>query len=172
MNRTLLNIVKSPITLFFIGGFILPFMVCVLKDMVFYPLKTNCVVPQARYDISDDKNWTLTRGIYRFYRDGLTLRRVVYTGSISHYINGGRQLYPVAVLREITVSSSVSKNQLINTIIHQSSRLGDQSNNDEVVKYVFPHIIPGETSTNRIYLLDGKALAVSGENSAPTLCVN
>lgn len=172
MNRTLLNIVKSPTTLFFIGGLILPFVACALKDIVFNPLKASCVVPQARYDISDENNWTLTRGIYRFYRDGLTRWRVVYTGSISDYINGGRQLHPVAVLREITVSSSASQNRLINTTIQQSSRLGDQSNNNEVAKYVFRHITPGEISTSRMYLLDDKALAVGGENSVPMLCVN
>ncbi|CAX54728.1 conserved uncharacterized protein [Erwinia pyrifoliae Ep1/96] len=139
---------------------------------MFFPLKASCVAPQAWYEISDNKNWTLTRGIYRFYREGLTQRRVIYTGSINHYVNGGRSLHPVAVLREVTLSTTISGNRLHSTVLQQSSRLGDQSSNADVVKYVFPHIVPGETSINAVYLLDGKALAIGSASSARTLCIN
>ncbi|ADP09822.1 hypothetical protein EJP617_01410 [Erwinia sp. Ejp617] len=172
MNRTLLHTVKSPAVLLFIGGFLLPIAAFLLKEMMFFPLKASCVAPQAWYEISDNKNWTLTRGIYRFYREGLTQRRVIYTGSINHYVNGGRSLHPVAVLREVTLSTTISGNRLHSTVLQQSSRLGDQSSNADVVKYVFPHIVPGETSINAVYLLDGKALAIGSASSARTLCIN
>lgn len=171
MNRTILGIIKSPTTLLFLGGFVLALLGFFLKEMFFYPVKSTCVAPMSYYAIDED-NWTLARGVYRFYSEGYNKGRTVYIGTINHYKGDLPSQSPIPVLREVRFSSTTEKNIMHSTITSQSRRLGDQSTDAEVTKYVFPHITPGDTSTSSIYLLEGKVLAAGTETVPRVLCIN
>lgn len=172
MSRTLLNTAKSTTTLLFCAGFLLTTIGFLMKESVIYPLQAICVAPQAYVEIDDRDNWTMARGIYRFYREGLTQARIVYTGTISHYVNGNAPAHPIAVLREVTVEKALSGNSLRSTVLEQSRLLGDQSSNADVVNYIFPHIVAGKSHISWLYLLNGVALASGTETTPRTLCIN
>ncbi|HEY3985267.1 hypothetical protein [Cedecea sp.] len=172
MNRTILKTVKSPGVLLFAAGFAVAVLGFAMKEFFFYPVKAVCVAPVSYYSIDEDENWTLTRGVYRFYREGLTHGRTVYIGTISHFVGDLPKQSPIPVLREVRFTGILEKNIMRTTVASQSRRLGDQSTDAEVVKYVFPHITPGETSTSSLYLLNGKVIASGTETVPRILCIN
>ncbi|HEY3590804.1 MAG TPA: hypothetical protein VGL07_12100 [Buttiauxella sp.] len=171
MNRTILGTIKSPTTLLFLGGFVVALLGFLIKEMMFYPVKATCTAPVSYYAIDKD-SWTLTRGVYRFYREGINKGRTVYIGTINHYKGDLPSQSPIPVLREVRFTGTLEKNIMRTTVTSQSRRLGDQSSDAEVTKYVFPHIQPGETSTSSLYLLEGKVLASGTETVPRVLCIN
>lgn len=83
-NHFIFAFIKSSLTLLFMGG-----MVAGLGGMVLYGFGTSkhasqCIAPTSYYVIEDNST-TLTRGIYRSYRDVLFRGHTTYIGSISHF---------------------------------------------------------------------------------------
>ncbi|WP_435952270.1 hypothetical protein [Dryocola sp. BD626] len=171
MNRTILDTIKSPLILFFLGGIAVSLACVFIKEMVVYPMTATCVAPVSYYAIDEDK-WTLTRGVYRFYREGISEGRTVYIGTISHFKGDLPSESPIPVLREVRFTGVFDNNTMRTTITSQGRRLGDQSSDEDVKKYVFPHLVPGEVSTSSLYLLEGKVLATGTEATPRVLCLD
>lgn len=172
MNRTILDTIKSPATLLFIGGFAVAVLAFFIKETVFYPLKATCISPVSFYSIDHDDNWALTRGVYRTYREGLSEGRIVYIGTLTHFQKDIPKEYPIPILREVRFEGALKGNLLRITVTGQNRRLGDQSSDEQVIKYVFPHIAAGDVYTSALYSLDGKAVATGTEAAPRVMCIN
>lgn len=172
MNRTILDTIKSPATLLFIGGFAVAMLAFLIKETVFYPLKATCISPVSYYSIDDDENWALARGVYRTYREGLSEGRIVYIGTLTHFEKDTPKAYPIPILREVRFDGALKGNLLRITVTGQNRRLGDQSSEEQVINYVFPHINIGDVYTTALYLLDGKAIASGSEAAPRVMCIN
>lgn len=172
MSRIILPNVKSSTLLWSGGSFLLVLLFFWVKEVMFYPLKNTCVAPESYYSIDDNNHWTVARGVYHSYREGLSEVRIVYNGTIQHYTSGMPSMRAVTVLREVIIEGHLRQNRLHSTVLEQSRKLGDQSSDQQVLQYVFPHIKPGEKSTTWIYLLNGLAIATGSETTPRTVCVN
>lgn len=172
VNRTIFAFIKSPLVLLFIGGFILAIGGTALRTWYVSPLKEQCTFPVSYFYIHSDSDVTLTRGIYRTFRDGLNRGHMTFIGNISHFNKEGLLKQPTPVNRELRFSAEVNNNQFELTVISHSRRLSDLSTDKEVQDYVFPHIQPGSVSTSSLYLLDGKVLAAGTETVPRSACIN
>jgi hypothetical protein len=172
VNRSIFGFIKSPALWLFIGGFMLAFLGFLAKAVYTTPLKSQCVSPVSFYVITDDDNVTLTRGVYRSYRDGMNQGRITFIGSISRFIDAKLQAPPMPVQREVQFRGSFSGNLLRMTITGHHRRLGDRSDDKEVTENIFPQINQGETGNTSLYLLDGKVLATGTETVARVACIN
>jgi hypothetical protein len=172
VSRIILPNVKSSTLLWSGGSFLLVLLFFWVKEVMFYPLKNTCVAPVSYYSIDDNNHWTVARGVYHSYREGLSEVRTVYNGTIQHYTSGMPSMRAVTVLREVIIEGHLRQNRLHSTVLEQSRKLGDQSSDQQVLQYVFPHIKPGEKSTTWIYLLNGLAIATGSETTPRTVCVN
>ena len=172
VNRSTFAFIKSPLTLLFIGGFIVAFGAFVLRSVYNTPLKSQCVAPVSFYAIRDDSHAVVTRGIYRTFRDGINKGRITFIGSIAHYGGTRPETPPVPVQREVRFEGSFTGNLLHMTVTGHNRRLGDQSTDRDVQDYVFPQIGQGDTGTTSLYLLDGKVLATGTETVPRVACIN
>ncbi|MEO3991885.1 hypothetical protein [Pseudocitrobacter cyperus] len=171
-NRSIFAIIKSPLTLLFLGG-----MAIGLGGMAFYafstsPYKAVCIAPTSYYTIVDDNNATLARGIYRSYRDDMFNGHSTYIGSISHFKDGKLEGRPTAVNREVRFGVDFSGKRIQLTVESQHRKLGDQSSDRDIRDYIFPQILPGEVATSTLYLLDNRVLASGTETVARIACTN
>ncbi|WP_148242062.1 hypothetical protein [Enterobacter asburiae] len=171
-NRSIFAIIKSPLTLLFIGGLAVGLGGIALYDFSTAPHKKVCVAPTSYYTIEDDNNATLTRGIYRSYRDGLFNGHTTYIGGISHFKDGILAGRPTSVNREVRYDVDFSGKRVHLNVTSQHRKLGDQSTDQDVRDYIFPQIAPGEVATSTLYLLDDKVLASGTETVARIACMN
>lgn len=144
----------------------------VIRAVVTNPLKDTCITPVSYYAIDGDDDWTVARGVYRNYREGLSRGRAVYVGTITHYQNNEAAGKPIPVLREVQYKGEIMNNLVRLTATGNSRRIGDHSSTEDVTKYVFPYIATGTTSTFSLYLLNGEAMATGTEATPRSLCVN
>lgn len=153
----------------FVLGFCMTLGAMFLKELYASPLREGCAMPVSYYDLRDD-DVTLTRGIYRSYRDGLSRGHVTYEGNITHFHGDKRVATPEPVNREVRYDASISGNTFSMTVTGHNRRLGDKSSDTDVTDYVFPLIKPGEKGTSWLYLLNGKALATGTETVPRMVC--
>ncbi len=172
MNRTISDIIKSPTAWLFCAGFIAVTVAFAVKEAVDYPLNSTCVSPLSYYTIANDDDWTLARGVYRTYRESLHEWRMVYVGTINYHNADTPINHSVYVLREVRFEGSIKNNILRSTITGTNRRLGDQSSNEEVGKYVLPDINPGASNSNMLFLINGVAVATGAEATPRSLCIN
>lgn len=172
VNRSIFGFIKSPALWLFTGGFVLAFVGFFAKAVYTTPLKAQCVSPVSFYAITDNDNVTLTRGIYRSYRDGINQGRITFVGSISRFIDAKRQAPPMLVQREVQFEGSFRGNLLRMTVTGHHRRLGDQSDDKEVTENIFPQINQGGTGNTSLYVLDGKVMATGTETVARVACIN
>jgi len=172
VNRSIFAFIKSPLTLLFIGGFVVALGAFIGRAIYSTPLKSQCVAPVSFYAIHDDNHAVLTRGIYRTFRAGLHQGRITFIGSIARF-NGSKTPEPaVPVQREVTFEGSFSGNLMHMVVTGHHRRIGDQSTDQDVQDFVFPQIGNGDTSNTSLYLLDGKVLASGTETVPRVACIN
>lgn len=172
VSRSIFAFIKSPLTLLFVAGFIVAFIGSAIYAWFRTPLASQCISPVSFYAIKDDENVTLTRGIYRTFREGLNEGRITFTGSISHFSDEKPLSPPIPVQREVQFEGAFSGNLLHMTVTGHHRRLGDQSNDKDVTDNIFPQIKNGETGSTSLYLLDGKVLATGTETVARVACID
>lgn len=172
MNRTISDIIKSPTTWLFCTSFITAIVAFTVKEAIYYPLKSTCVSPVSYYAIENDDHWTRARGVFRTYRESLTEGRIVYIGTITYHNADAPTAHSVHVLREVRFKGTFKNNILRATITGTNRRLGDQSNKEEVAKYIFPHIKTGASYSNMLFLINGVTVATGEESTPSSLCIN
>ena len=171
-KHSIFTLIKSPLVPIFIVGFILVPGAMLLREIYASPIKSGCSFPFSYYDIKGDQDITLTRGIFRTYRDGLDSGHLTFVGNLSHFKEGELTAPPVSLHRELHFTSKAQGSNIYMTVESQARRLGDQSTDQQVKDYVFPQISPGEVGSVTLYLLQGKVLSTGTETVARTVCVN
>lgn len=171
-NRSIFASTKFRLALLFMVSLIVGFGGKVYYGYYHLPYKSMCIAPTSYYNIEDQNNATLVRGIYRSYRDSLFSGHTTYIGSISHFKDGRIAKQPTAVHREVRFNTEVEGKRVHLTVTSQHRKLGDQSSDQEVKDYVYPQIGQGEVATSTLYLLDGKVLASGTESVARIVCTN
>ena len=164
--------IKSPLVPIFIIGFALVLGVMLVREWIASPVKMECSYPFSYYDIKSDQDVTLTRGIFRTYRDGISSGHLTFIGSLSHFSEGELTAPPVPLNRELHFALSIQGSNVHMTVKSHGRRLGDQSNDQQVKNYVFPQISGGEVGSSTLYLLQGKVLSTGTETVARTVCVD
>lgn len=170
-NRSIFGFIKSPVTLLFLGGFIVAAGACLWRTVAMTPVRSICVSPVSFYEIKQDKQVTLTHGVFRTYRDGIARGHVTFTGSISRFRDGKLTAPPVQVNRENHFTGYINGNRVMLTITGHNRRLGDESSNSDVRSYVFPQMEKGETGTSGLYMLDNKVLGTGTETALRLACI-
>lgn len=169
VNHSTFAFVNLKAAMVFVLGAFMALGVMFLKEWYASPLREGCAMPISYYDLRDDEV-TLTRGIYRNYRDGLSRGHVTYEGNITQFQGDKRVATPEPVNREVRYDASIAGNTISMTVTGHNRRLGDKSSDANVTDYVFPLIKPGEKGTSWLYLLEGKALATGTETVPRMVC--
>ncbi|UVC29952.1 hypothetical protein [Pantoea sp. SOD02] len=172
VNRTISAFIKSPLSLLFLAGFVITLVGMAVRAYSVSPLKDQCDFPVSFFHIRSDSDVTMTRGMYRTYRDGFNKGHMTFIGNISHFNQQGLVAKPTPVNRELRFTGEVHDNQFEMTVVSQSRRLSDHSSDQDIKDYVFPHIDPGSVSTSSLYLLNGKMLAAGTETVPRSGCIN
>lgn len=172
VNRSIFAFIKSPLMMLFIGGFLLTLAGAALRTYYVSPLKEQCSFPISYFHIRSDTDVTMTRGVYRVYRDGLNKGHMTFNGNISHFNKDGLAAPPSPVNRELRFTGEAHNNQFELTVVSHSRRISDLTSDKDVKDYVFPHIEPGSVSMSSMYLLDGKVLATGTELVPRSVCIN
>ncbi|XIH58113.1 hypothetical protein C1N60_02555 [Pantoea sp. SGAir0184] len=129
---------------------------------------SRCDTPASVYHLYDNGDWNAAKGIYRFYRDGFHSGHVVYSGNIVKAIKGSRKIIPVH--REVFFESTLKGNTVRSVQTTSARRLGDRSEDKDVLEFIFPALTAGSVSTSYLYLIDGSVLAYGTETMPRFMC--
>ncbi len=161
---------KYPLIWLFICSFILAKGMSLGKGWLFLSQYAQCRFPLTFYDIKNEREVVLTKGIYRVYHDGFNHVHTSYIGTLSRFADGVRIAPVINVHRVISFEGNLHYNQLEMTAKNISRGLGDNSHDNDVREYVFPFIKLGDASIIGLYLLNGKVLASGTENAPRNIC--
>ncbi|TKV07862.1 hypothetical protein FDX19_16805 [Citrobacter sp. wls619] len=172
VNRSIFTSTKSKSAFLLIGGIVVGFGLVALYTLSRTPVKSKCVVPMSFYAIKAENDITLTRGVYRTYRDSLTTGHTTFNGNIREFKNDVLVGKPSPVHRSVNYKMEFSGSMLNMTVLNHTRRLGDSSSDQEVMDYVFPQLSYGESTSTTLYLLENRALASGTEIIARVVCTN
>ncbi|MBS0882966.1 hypothetical protein JK231_20475 [Pantoea sp. JGM49] len=170
-SRSIFASIKSPQLWLFIGCFVLAFSAVIGRWLTTTTQQSQCLFPLAFYDIKSEREWVLTQGIYRSYRDGFSQGHLSYLGTLSRFEDGQLTAPITPIHRAVWFNGEFNHNLLKITVTQHSRGLGDKSRDEDVQKYVFPHLQAGDVSVIAMYLFNGRVLASGTESVARNVCI-